>query len=290
MWILGLLLAGVAAGALMGSDDDDAQGEATVNAGETDATSSDDVTTTTIVRDGEVGALIEGTDGADTLFGTDSIDILSGEDGDDLLRALDGIDVLLGGGGDDMLFGQDGEDLLAGGEGNDTLHGGKESDILLGEAGNDTLFGGPGDDILVGLDGLSRSLETSDFLIDQPTSGFLSVQEPTESEANALYGGDGDDAILLGEGDTATGGDGDDTFSVAFWVDDAANAPLITDYDEEFDAIEIEYPASEPAPTITLGNDSDSTLVFADGGLVLRVQGDGGPFFPGDVRLIPVLL
>ena len=290
MWILGLILAGVAAGALMDSDDDDAQGETAVNSEETDGTSGDEITTTTIVRDGEVGSLIEGTDSADRLIGTDGPDILSGEDGDDTLRALDGIDVLLGGAGDDMLFGQDGEDLLAGGDGNDALHGGQDSDILLGETGNDMLFGGPGDDLLVGADMLNRSLDVGDVLEDRPVPAPLSIETPTESEANELYGGRGDDVLIVAEGDTATGDEGLDTFVAGFWIEDESNVPLITDYDVELDTIELDYPADEPAPTITLGSDNDETLVFADGGLVLRVQGDGGPFFANEIRLVPVTL
>ena len=90
-------------------------------------------------------AVIFGTQGRDTLPGTNQDDVIRGwaEGGDpstdlgDVLRGFDGNDRLFGGGGRDTLFG---------GFGNDTLSGDLGDDTLGGEAGRDVLAGGFGRD------------------------------------------------------------------------------------------------------------------------------------------------
>lgn len=67
-------------------------------------------------------ATINGTDKADTLFGTES---------------------------DDTIKGFEKADRLVGQEGNDTLKGGDGNDFLVGCAGNDTFTGGDGRDTFV---------------------------------------------------------------------------------------------------------------------------------------------
>ena len=70
-----------------------------------------------------------GTDGTDSLTGTDVVD--------DVLLGLDGNDTLSGLGGDDTLVGGTGDDTLFGGDDNDVLFGGAGNDILTGDAGAD---------------------------------------------------------------------------------------------------------------------------------------------------------
>ncbi|CUH53532.1 calcium-binding protein [Shimia marina] len=283
MLMLSLLLTGVAVGAMVGAFDSDDSDESTGSPEPSDER-------TPIQRDGEVGELISGNDSDEQIFGTNGPDILSGQDGDDSLRGRDGIDFLLGGDGEDSLYGQTGTDELFGGNGDDELHGGRGDDVLYGAAGNDTLYGGPGDDDLVGADITNRDLEIADRHDDRTPSSPLRFEVPTTAEANVLDGGEGDDTLLLGEGDVATGGEGDDDFDVGHWVDDEDNVPLVTDFNEEDDTISVLYPAGETPPTITLGSENNETLVYADGQLVLRVQGDGGPFFASDVVLSAVTL
>ena len=55
--------------------------------------------------------------------------------------------IMYGGLGNDTLTGGSGNDILYGGDGDDTLNGGAGNDILDGGAGNDYLNGGAGDDI-----------------------------------------------------------------------------------------------------------------------------------------------
>jgi Ca2+-binding RTX toxin-like protein len=82
-------------------------------------------------------ALINGTNGNDTRFGTAGADTF-------VLKA--GNDQGFGGGGSDTMFGEDGNDTLNGESGNDFLFGGKGKDILRGSFGNDELTGGAGGD------------------------------------------------------------------------------------------------------------------------------------------------
>jgi Ca2+-binding RTX toxin-like protein len=80
---------------------------------------------------------INGTIGADTIYGTPYFDVIHGFGGDD---------ALFGGGGDDAIDGGTGNDQIGGGAGNDVIYGGSGNDILSGGAGNDTIYAGPGRD------------------------------------------------------------------------------------------------------------------------------------------------
>jgi Ca2+-binding RTX toxin-like protein len=109
-----------------------------------------------------------GTDGPDTLRGTNGDDNLIGKGGNDVLHSLNGRDTLLGGSGKDCLLCLTrqyrffaGDKNLLGGPGNDYIWAGKGSDDVVGGEGNDllnddwirefskdNLSGGPGDDVI----------------------------------------------------------------------------------------------------------------------------------------------
>ncbi|MBN4177581.1 hypothetical protein GSU75_04864 [Pseudomonas savastanoi pv. phaseolicola] len=94
-------------------------------------------------------ALLDGTDGNDTITGYDTADTLSGLAGNDTLNGRNGNDLLDGGDGKDSLNGEAGDDFLLGGAGNDTLSGGEGNDTLDGGTGNDSLEGGIGSDTYI---------------------------------------------------------------------------------------------------------------------------------------------
>jgi hypothetical protein len=145
-----------------------------------------------------------GTDGPDTLRGTNRDDNLSGEGGNDVLFGLGGSDNLTGEQGKDWVLGGNeriplgGDKNLAGGPGNDAVFGGNGSDKVLGGSGNDDSGGGRGSDSVAGEEG-------KDIVDGGPGSDRLSggvgpdwvVNGPLrETSKNTLSGGDGDDALI----------------------------------------------------------------------------------------------
>ena len=138
-----------------------------------------------------VGDIIRGQGGNDTIYGYSGDDSLDGGSGDDFLYAGSGDDSVTGGDGSDVLKGDVGDDTLSGGSGNDSLHG---------EAGDDSLSGGDGADFLSGDDG------------NDSLSGGAGADTLDGGAGNDLLeGGDGDDRLLAGDGDdTLIGGGGTD--------------------------------------------------------------------------------
>jgi len=89
-------------------------------------------------------ATIVGTNGPNTLYGTD---------GDDVIVALGGKDKVYGKKGNDTICLGDGKDYVEAGKGNDWVDGGTGKDTVYGDEGDDTLFGGNGNDVVNGDDG-----------------------------------------------------------------------------------------------------------------------------------------
>lgn len=144
-------------------------------------------------------ASINGSDQADTLYGTAGADTIHGFGGDDVLKGGGGADVLDGGAGFDTIFYGDSTTgvavNLATGHGSG---GTAEGDTYIGIDGvygssfNDTIIGNASDNILYGLDG-------NDIL-----NGGLG--------ADHLDGGNGNDILKGGGGaDAFVGGAGIDT-------------------------------------------------------------------------------
>jgi uncharacterized secreted protein with C-terminal beta-propeller domain len=143
----------------------------------------------------QLGVLLSGGDGSDSLTGGNGDDTIDGGAGDDSLSGGRGNDWLLGGDGDDVLFGRAGHDTLSGGTGADRIHGGlgndaiaggHDDDTLYGEGGNDTLLGGAGNDKLYGGSGNDLALgeEGDDLVHGGPGS------------RDTLSGGAGDNTVL----------------------------------------------------------------------------------------------
>ncbi len=94
-----------------------------------------------------VAAVKFGTDGRDSLIGTNQEDVLYGRGGSDGLAGREEDDVLYGEGGKDFMHGgrvgwgmaPDGEDKLFGGNGSDCMFGGSQDDVLHGGEGNDDM-------------------------------------------------------------------------------------------------------------------------------------------------------
>ncbi|PYZ99398.1 hypothetical protein A6K26_009480 [Gammaproteobacteria bacterium 2W06] len=95
------------------------------------------------------GLEIVGSNGANTITGTEFGDWIAGEDGSDDIYGGSGDDVVFGGAGDDKLFGEAGDDLLVGSAGDDRANGGSGDDVFIGGAGSDYFDGGAGSDTVV---------------------------------------------------------------------------------------------------------------------------------------------
>ena len=162
----------------------------------TDTAGNTDTATVTITD-----YAMRGTDGEDSMTGSDETDFIYGYGGDDILNGGAGGDWIDGYDGDDMLYGGDDADAVWGGGGADTLYGGAGDDWLFGEGGDDRLYGGDGGDVLYGNEG-------DDRLSGDAGGDWLYGQDGDDR----LYGNDGDDWIAGHSGDdTLSGGAGDDT-------------------------------------------------------------------------------
>ena len=142
--------------------------------------------------------------------------------GDDVLQGNNASDRLLGGAGDDHISGGDeiGDNAFVG----DGLDGGAGNDILLGGAGNDALAGGAGSDRIEGGNdadilshngvGLNRVL--AQLVNGEPTHFRYAVADllTDDGAVDTLFGGEGNDSIYVGLGDSADGGDGTDAVEV----------------------------------------------------------------------------
>lgn len=143
-----------------------------------------------------------GSDGADTLTGDASDNVLKGYGGNDVLDGGAGNDTLYGGYGDDRLIGGLGNNILNGGDGIDTADysgaaGGVTVDLSISYSQNTK---GAGVDTLISVENLIGSA------FNDTLSG--------DANANRLEGGAGADVLRGGAGgDTLIGGAGDDVLN-----------------------------------------------------------------------------
>lgn len=112
-------------------------------------------TITVVVSDGQAFGMVTitvivGSDKNETLNGTAGADLIFGLGGKNTINGLAGNDLICGGNGLDTISGGDGDDTIDGGNGDDVINGDAGNDILMGGAGNDTLNGGADNDVLTG--------------------------------------------------------------------------------------------------------------------------------------------
>lgn len=225
------------------------------------------------------------------LGGNDSIDAsastvartINGGDGDDSIRGGSGADSIDGGAGQDALLGGAADDTLLGGGGNDTLDGNAGNDQLTGAEGDDLLIWNSqeGADTLTGGDGADslRCLlsDGDDTLAVGPTqiqaefaitsSGFerLDLDGLGGNDSLALYGTDGADTFVLGDGVISGGG----------WVVGLSRFEAVTIQaaagDDRF-----EVQTTTTATTLLGGDGNDAFVVSSTGSGTLRLNGQLG--------------
>ncbi|MDP1708674.1 MAG: retention module-containing protein [Gammaproteobacteria bacterium] len=112
--------------------------------------------------------------------------------GNQTLNGTAGADTLYGGAGDDTLNGLGGNDILYGGSGNDILNGGDGNDILIGGAGKDTMTGGSGNDTFKfnSTWDSSATLSLADVITDFRTGGLNNKIDLSAIDANNGVAGD----------------------------------------------------------------------------------------------------
>jgi Ca2+-binding RTX toxin-like protein len=162
-------------------------------------------------------AIVNGTNGGDTLYGTGASDQINGLNGNDSLKGFGGADRLDGGAGIDTVFYGDstvgvGINLATGrgfggtAEGDtlisiENVFGSYHNDSIIGTAGNNEFYGGNGNDVLKGGGG-------NDRLDGGSGNDILSAG----LGSSILDGGSGDDTLKGGGGaNTLIGGAGNDT-------------------------------------------------------------------------------
>lgn len=163
---------------------------------------------------------IIGSQGGDTLFGSDGDNRLRGDDGDDVIAGGAGNDELRGDDGDDLLDGGDGDDEIEGDDGDDIIIGGLGSDVAEGDDGDDYFIAltGDGDDFYEGDDGSDTydlSQTSANAVVDLAAGTAISADSGSDQLVGFenVIGGSGDDVLLANESvNVFYGGEGADTF------------------------------------------------------------------------------
>lgn len=193
-------------------------GDDKLTAGLFESSSYDSATSRTVYTYDAHSEVLQGGDGADTLYGGYGSDVLDGGPGADTIygdyntgaassAAADQLktmfnDVILGGDGADRIYGGEGKDWIDAGPGNDTAYQGSGGGHLEGGDGDDRLFGSSGNDEI-----WSQSGNDTIYLSDGGGNDTAS-------------GGDGNDAITATYRDSGTltlsGDAGNDTINVGY--------------------------------------------------------------------------
>jgi Ca2+-binding RTX toxin-like protein len=122
---------------------------------------------------------VSGSDGNETIDGSEDNDVISagegddiveGDEGNDVVCAHDGNDRVEGGSGIDVVNGNQGDDNVQGGEGDDVVRGGKGNDRVMGGEGNDAVYGDLGFDELTGGGGEDTFVLRAEFEISLQVS------------------------------------------------------------------------------------------------------------------------
>lgn len=147
------------------------------------------------------GNFVVGTDGNDTLNGTNTQDVIWAESGDDRISTGSGNDIIYSGAGSDTLYGENGNDILNGGADNDTFYGGAGDELSA-------------DDYFLHIDinnGISLvNTETGETISVPDFINMLESYEFIFEEDSQIIGGGDSRQIIEGtdEDDTITGGNG----------------------------------------------------------------------------------
>lgn len=140
---------------------------------------------------------IHGTNGNDLIFGFEGNDQIDGGNGNDCIVVLDGNTKIKGGNGNDIIIAGNGNNKIDGGNGDDQITVGNGKNIVEGSNGDDIVTTGNGNNDVSGGNG-----------IDRITTGNGNDNIRGDNGNDILIGGPGNDIINGGLGiDTCTGGE-----------------------------------------------------------------------------------
>lgn len=171
---------------------------------------------------GALGFLGNGTNLGNLIIGGSGNDTLNGRGGHDQINGGTGNDLITTTTGRDTLRGEDGADNLMAGADNDAVYGGNGVDRLVGEAGDDTLDGGAGADAMWGGTGNDIFVvdDVGDVVLEGGGGGTDTIQTSLSQvvlgnnlESVRLTGMAGQEAIGNGLSNTLTSLDGADTLT-----------------------------------------------------------------------------
>ena len=157
--------------------------------------------------------ILLGQTGNDTLIGGSTRDDLDGGEGNNKLFGNEGGNVFVAGFGDDVAYGGSGVDLFSLGNGNNTVYGNEGANRVNTGLGDDLIYGGSGDDVVIAGDG-NNTIYANDGL-NRITTGKGNDVVYTGSGNDIVSTGAGDDLIYAGDGNnTISAGIGNDTVYV----------------------------------------------------------------------------
>lgn len=287
--LLGIALPLAILGFGFGSDDDDSADDVTLEGTEEDdrlegGTGNDFI-------DGLEGDdVMNGRAGNDIIFGRGGEDVLQGEDGDDMLCSGDDNDIVFGNRGQDLIEGQGGDDLVSGDYGFDSVRGDEGNDTVIGGRGGDDVRGGDGDDIVYGgiIDGLPLNLEEMQEVRDGASLAKVNngIELRDDSLGNTLFGGQGDDDLIVGSLDVANGGMGSDTFHIMSEQTDPDAGATITGFNTEEDALTIIVDDVDAELDITVTDEGDDAVIRSGENVLARIQDRAGLVDVSSITLI----
>ncbi|MEX0301629.1 MAG: hypothetical protein AB3N24_04325, partial [Leisingera sp.] len=167
--------------------------------------------------------------------------------------------------------------------------------------GADTIFGDLGDDLIVStsaMDGeeiaaFARDVVSGSATIDPDSlEELLMPDTDTDSDADSIQAGLGNDIVLAGDGDTVSLGEGEDTLGIGDWITEGDDPVVFTDFSKLEDTIVYSHDGEGEEPELTLEEtqdefgDPDDALLFANGVLVARIEGAGGLMTLEDVSIV----
>lgn len=226
----------------------------------------------------EEGDYIDGTDGDDSVTGTDGSDYFNVGDGDDIVIGRGGFDYIDFDAGNNLAYGGGGGDYMTASDGDNVFYGGDGDDYLTVGTGDNVLYAGVGDDGINARGGSTdgRGGNGNDAIYGGEDDDFLRGNHDND----VMSGGDGADNMNGGFGDDdVRGGAGDDKVSGFDGADD-----LYGDggADRMHGGIGDDMLFGGDGDDILRGADGDDTL-SGDAGDDLLIGGAGADVFSFDM-------